>query len=157
MRVHELAKELGLSSKAVMDILAGLKVQTKSHSSSLDEATVERVRRQAKSKTVPQPAPAPSGPVRVAKTPTGERILGMRKIVLPPPPPPAPEPQPEAAAPAASVAPLQAPPPIEAPKAPPTAEPQVPSAPPAGKPKTPEEPRRVVVKPAESPTIARPS
>ena len=111
MRVHELAKDLGLSSKAVMDILAGLKVQIKSHSSSLDEATVERVRRQAKSKAAAQPAaPAPTGPVRVAKTPTGERILGMRKIVLPPPPPPAPEPQPQAAAPAASVAPVQAPP-----------------------------------------------
>jgi len=160
MRVHELAKELGLSSKAVMDILAGLKLQIKSHSSSLDEATVERVRRQAKSKAAPQPAaPAPTGPVRVAKTPTGERILGMRKIVLPPPPPPAPEPQPEAAAPAASVAPVQFPPPVETPKAPPLAEPAVPAAPPAPgvKPKAPEEPRRIMVKPAETPQIVRPT
>ena len=155
MRVHELAKELGLSSKAIMDILAGLKVQTKSHSSALDEATVERVRRQAKSKAAPHAAPVPTGPVRVAKTPTGERILGMRKIVLPPPP--APEPQPETVAPAASVAPVQAPPSPE-PKAPPSPEPgiqPVPSAAPA-KPKAPEEPRRVVVKPADTPPSVRP-
>jgi len=88
MRVHELARELGLSSKTVMDVLAGMKVHVKSHSSTLDEGTVERVRRQAKAKAAPQPAAPPPGPVRVAKTPTGERILGMRKIVLPPPPPP---------------------------------------------------------------------
>ncbi len=116
MRVHELAKELGVNSKVVMDALAGMKIQIKSHSSSLDEGTVERVRRQVKAKTAPQPAPAP-GPVRVAKTPTGERILGMRKIVLPPPPPPAPEPAiqepasiaPAAAAPAATETPRTAP------------------------------------------------
>jgi translation initiation factor IF-2 len=105
MRVHELARELGLSSKAVMDVLAGMKIQVKSHSSTLDEGTVERVRRQIKAKSAPQP-PAPTGPVRVAKTPTGERILGMRKIVLPPPPPPeAPVETPAAAAPQAPAAP----------------------------------------------------
>lgn len=165
MRVHELAKELGLPSKAVMDILAGLKVQVKSHSSSLDETTVERVRRAAKSKAAPEAAgPAPSGPVRVAKTPTGERILGMRKIVLPPPPPPAPQPQPEVAPPSASAAPVQAPSPVETPKAPP-AEPVVPIRP-AGepgpsaapvRPKAPEEPRKVAVKPPEAPQIVRPA
>src|SRR3990172_3718478 len=99
MRVHELAKELGLSSKTVMEMLAAMKVSVKSHSSSLDDATVERVRRQAKSKAQPAPA-APPAPVRVAKTPTGERILGMRKIV-PPPPPAVEEPLVETAEPAA--------------------------------------------------------
>jgi len=116
MRVHELAKELGVNSKVVMDALVSIKIQVKSHSSSLDEGTVERVRRQVKAKAAPQPAPPP-GPVRIAKTPTGERILGMRKIVLPPPPPPAPEPPaqapepigPAAAAPAATDAPRAAP------------------------------------------------
>ena len=146
MRVHELAKELGLSSKAVMDILAGLKIQIKSHSSSLDDTTVDRVRRAAKSKAAPQPsAPAATGPVRVAKTPTGERILGMRKIVLPPPPP---EPQPEVVAPEASAAPpAAAPPVIEVPKAPPAVEPTPPPPPPAApaKPKAPEETRKVIV------------
>ena len=145
MRVHELAKELGLSSKALMDLLASMKVQVKSHSSALDVGTVERVRRQVKSKAAPQPA-TPPGPVRIAKTPTGERILGMRKIVVPPPP--AAEPvveTPAAAAPAAA-------PPAALPEAPgpvpevprpeaPRPAPAEPLAPP--KPKPP-----IVVKPA---------
>ncbi len=97
MRVHELAKELGLSSKALLDLLAGLKIPVKSHSSTLDDAVIERLRREVKSKGKSAPvAPtlAPASPVRDAKTPSGERILGMRKIIPPPvveaPPIPAP-------------------------------------------------------------------
>src|SRR2546425_5091280 len=82
MRVHELAKELGVSSKTVMDLLASMKIPLKSHSSTLDEATVDRVRRHVKGRAEPKPEPA-----RVAPTPGGERILGMRKIIPPPPPP----------------------------------------------------------------------
>ncbi|HEU5298609.1 MAG TPA: translation initiation factor IF-2 [bacterium] len=141
MRVHELARDLGLSSKAVMDVLAGMKIQVKSHSSTLDDSTVDRVRRQIKAKAAPQP-PAPAGPVRVAKTPTGERILGMRKIVLPPPPPvEAPVESPAAAAPAAPAA--QAPaasPAVEAPKAEP--------APARLRPAVTEEPKRAAPAPA---------
>src|SRR2546425_9336897 len=83
MRVHELAKELGVSSKALMDLLASMKIQLKSHSSTLDEATVERVRRHVRGQAEPKSAE----PARVATTPSGERILGMRKIIPPPPPP----------------------------------------------------------------------
>src|SRR2546428_9963443 len=83
MRVHELAKELGVSSKGLMDLLASMKIQLKSHSSTLDEATVERVRRHVKGRAEPKSAE----PARVATTPSGERILGMRKIIPPPPPP----------------------------------------------------------------------
>src|SRR3989442_3154752 len=82
MRVHELAKELGMSSKTVRDLLASMKIPLRSHSSTLDEATVDRVRRHVKGRAEPKPEPA-----RVATTPSGERILGMRKIVPPPPPP----------------------------------------------------------------------
>src|SRR5439155_1610342 len=88
MRVHELAKELGVNTKVMMDLLASMKVQAKSHSSTLDEATVERVRRRVKGHVEAKPAE----PGRVATTPSGERILGMRKIVLPPPPPEPPAP-----------------------------------------------------------------
>ncbi len=98
MRVHELARELGLSTKALTDLLASMKVQVKSHSSSLDDATVERVRRHVKGQAEPKPVE----PARVAKTPSGERILGLRKITLPPAPEPVPEvemPAPAAAAP----------------------------------------------------------
>lgn len=80
MRVHELAKDLGLSSKALMDLMAKMKIPAKSHSSTLDDAAIERIRLQLKA-----PAKAvPAAPARIAKTPTGERILGMRKIVRPP-------------------------------------------------------------------------
>src|SRR5881397_713065 len=88
MRVHELAKELGVNTKVIMDLLASMKVQAKSHSSTLDEATVERVRRRVKGHVEAKPAE----PGRVATTPSGERILGMRKIVPPPPPPEPPAP-----------------------------------------------------------------
>src|SRR5712692_9067667 len=82
MRVHELAKDLGLSSKGMMDLLASMNVPVRSHSSTLDDATVERVRRRVKGQAEPKPAE----PSRVAKTASGERILGMRKITPPPPP-----------------------------------------------------------------------
>src|SRR5256884_4280675 len=88
MRVHELAKELGVNTKVIMDPWASRKVQAKSHSSTLDGATVERVRRRVKGHVEAKPAE----PGRVATTPSGERILGMRKIVPPPPPPEPPAP-----------------------------------------------------------------
>jgi len=83
MRVHELAKELGLSSKELMESLARLKVPVKSHSSSLDETTIRRVREEVAAKA----KPAPAAPRIDVKTPTGERILSIRKIAAPPPPP----------------------------------------------------------------------
>lgn len=155
MRVHELAKELGLSSKALMDLLAKMKVAAKSHSSSLDDATAERVRQQVKGAAKAQQSAAPAAPARIAKTPTGERILGMRKII----PPPAPEPQPELQAevqspepetagrvPAqAELAPAQAKaaPPVveEARKVVPKAEPEAPARPAARAPQAPAAPK----------------
>src|SRR5574337_644179 len=95
MRVHELAKDLGLSSKAMVDLLASMNIQVKSHSSTLDDGTVARVRRKVKGQAEPKPEPS-----RVAKTASGERILGMRKITPPPPPPePVPAQEPPASAP----------------------------------------------------------
>ncbi len=107
MRVYELAKDLGLTTKELMDTLAMLKVAVKSHSSTLTVAAEERVRthiaatRPAKGKkaSAPPVAPAPRPTATPAaslhpdaRTATGERILGIRKIVLPPP---APEPPPQ--------------------------------------------------------------
>ncbi len=100
MRAHELAKELGLTTKELMDTLATLKVAVKSHSSTLTVAAEERVRthiaatRPGRGKKAAAPAPTvtssrPPAPQRPdARTPTGEKILGVRKIVLPPPPAP---------------------------------------------------------------------
>jgi translation initiation factor IF-2 len=108
MRVYELAKELGLSAKEVMDVLGVLRIAVKSHSSSLSMASEERVRAHVAATRPKGKKASAAGPVAVAapvepqaqrpegKTPTGERILGVRKIVLPPapvvvetPPPPA--------------------------------------------------------------------
>lgn len=101
MRVYELAKELGLTTKELMDTLAMLKVAVKSHSSTMTVVAEERVRthiaatRPARGKKgAPAAPPAPPTPRAAtplrpdARTPTGERILGVRKIVLPPAPVP---------------------------------------------------------------------
>ncbi|HEY3249176.1 MAG TPA: translation initiation factor IF-2 [bacterium] len=150
MRVHELAKELGLSSKALMDTLAAMKVSVKSHSSSLDDVTVDRIRRQVKGKAQPAAA-APAAPSRVAKTPTGERILGMRKIV--PPPQPVEEP---AVAPAESEEAARAAP-VQTPAVPPAAESKPAVAPEPTKP-TPIKPAARPAQPTAPPgTAARPA
>ncbi|MDR7503235.1 MAG: translation initiation factor IF-2 N-terminal domain-containing protein, partial [Armatimonadota bacterium] len=90
MRVYELAKDLGIGTKELMELLGRMKVSVKSHSSSLDEATVRRVREHvaAHGTRMPETPPPPARPA--VTTPAGERILSIRKIT--PPPPPAPEP-----------------------------------------------------------------
>ena len=47
MRVHELAKELGMTNQEVVDLCGVLGVPVKSHSSSLNEAYSDMVRRRA--------------------------------------------------------------------------------------------------------------
>ncbi len=102
MRVYELARELGLTTKELMEVLGALKISVKSHSSSLPLGAEDRVRKHVAAtrpgkgkKAAGPPAPTPAPPTAPAKpeakTPTGERIIGMRKIVLPPAPEPAPE------------------------------------------------------------------
>ena len=46
MRVHELAKELGLENRALLDILAKKKVEVKNHMNSLEESVVSDLRRE---------------------------------------------------------------------------------------------------------------
>ena len=45
MRVHELAKEFGMSSKELLDRLRGMKIPAKSHASVLADAYVEKIRK----------------------------------------------------------------------------------------------------------------
>ena len=47
IRVHELAKELGMTNQEVVDLCGVLGVPVKSHSSSLNEAYADMVRRRA--------------------------------------------------------------------------------------------------------------
>src|SRR3990170_3212816 len=133
MRVHELAKDLGLSSKELIDLLARLKVSVKSHSSSLDESTVRRAREQVAARGGKAAAPAaPAAPPRAdVKTPTGERIISIRKIAAPPVEPPAEVPAVPAlrAAGTPETAPVEQPA-AGAPAAPAAAAPAAPKAPP---------------------------
>ncbi|MDO5044121.1 MAG: translation initiation factor IF-2 [Coriobacteriia bacterium] len=48
MRVHELAKEFGLSSKEMLEKLAELKIPAKNHASTLEEAYIDMVRSKLK-------------------------------------------------------------------------------------------------------------
>ncbi|ACZ30242.1 translation initiation factor IF-2 [Xylanimonas cellulosilytica DSM 15894] len=101
VRVHELAKELGVTSKALLDDLKAAGEFVRSASSTL-EAPVERmIREKHKSTAAPAPAAAPAAPARKAAAPAA-----------PTPARPAPAPQaatPEAPAPAAPAAPAPAP------------------------------------------------
>ena len=47
IRVHELAKELGLTNKEALDLCIDLGIGVKSHSSSIEDAQADRVRRKA--------------------------------------------------------------------------------------------------------------
>src|SRR5690606_18959229 len=47
IRVHELAKELGLTNKETLDLALDLGIGVKTHSSSIEDAQADRVRRKA--------------------------------------------------------------------------------------------------------------
>ncbi|MGH9016968.1 MAG: translation initiation factor IF-2 N-terminal domain-containing protein, partial [Acidimicrobiales bacterium] len=47
IRVYELARELGLTNKEALDLCVSLGIGVKSHSSSIEDAQADRVRRKA--------------------------------------------------------------------------------------------------------------
>ncbi|MCU1455364.1 MAG: infB, partial [Acidimicrobiales bacterium] len=47
IRVHELAKELGLTNKETLDLCGALGIGVKTHSSSIEDAQADRLRRKA--------------------------------------------------------------------------------------------------------------
>jgi len=66
IRVYELAKELGLTNKECLDICGSLHYGVKSHSSGLEEAQADRVRKRAKDEGLIRPQ-QPEVPKKVAK------------------------------------------------------------------------------------------
>ena len=80
IRVYELARELGVENAVVLDLANELKIGVKSHSSSIDDPSADRVRRLADSKGLrkepvveePEPEPAPPPP-EPAKVPAAEK------------------------------------------------------------------------------------
>jgi len=118
MRVYELAKELGLSSKELIERLAERKVFVKGHMSTVDEATVSQLRQAlARPKAAPKAPPAPKVPqpppspkVQAASVTT---VAEPRKPKVKPQPAPTQAPVTTAPAPAVEVA---APPVVSVPK-----------------------------------------
>lgn len=103
MRVHELAKELGLhSSKELLDQLTAMGIPVKNHMATLDADVVAKLRASFRK---PEPAPAAPAPV-----PAAAPVAAPAPVVAPAPPPaPAPAPVAEAAPEASKVILLKGP------------------------------------------------
>ena len=145
-RVYELAKDLGLSNKEMVDWLRAHEYDVKSHSSSLEDDQAQAVMERVSGERVPKPAapkPPSSGVVLRRKKadtlgPDGQP-LGDHHEAAPPPPPPAvvpqievappPEPPPPEIRPAAAVETPPPPPAVEAPPPEVAAEARVETAP----------------------------
>jgi len=118
VRVYELAKEMGIPNKDLLDRIRGLGLEVANHMSHLDAAEVDRIRRslsrerheslveerltdtviRRRSKAAPAPAPKPvAAPVAAAPAPAPAPVAPRREVVVAPPPvveakQPAPEP-----------------------------------------------------------------
>jgi translation initiation factor IF-2 len=92
-RVHEVAKELGLTSKEVLAHLERIGVPAKSHSSAIDESVADRLRAELSVEAGDGSAAVPEAPA-AAESPSPAPEA--------PPAPPEPEPPPEVAEPVAA-------------------------------------------------------
>src|SRR3954454_3033349 len=112
IRVYELARELGVENQVVLDLAEQLKIGVKSHSSSIDDPSADRVRRLADAEglrrdpIVEEPEPEPK-PDRRAQAKADAPLI----------PAPAPSPAPDTPAPVAD-GPAPAPVADDAPPAP---------------------------------------
>ena len=75
MRVSELAKELGKTSKEVLDILQKQGHEVKSHSSSLSDEQAQAVKK-AFAAPKPKAAPAPAAEGTAPAEPPKKKIVG---------------------------------------------------------------------------------
>jgi translation initiation factor IF-2 len=113
IRVHELAKELGLTNKEMLDLAAVLGIGVKSHSSGIEEAQADRARRRAERDGLIREV-QPEEPVAVKGK--GKKTAAEPEAVADAPTPAPEAPTPVAAAPAAVV---EAPAPVVAAPTPP--------------------------------------
>jgi len=104
IRVYELARELGVDNAVVVELSNELKIGVKSHSSSIDEPSADRVRRLADSRGLrkevvaepePEPAPAPEPAPVPAPEPLVASEPAPAPVVAEEPPAPTPPPMPE--------------------------------------------------------------
>ena len=76
IRVYELARELGLTNKETLDLCAALGIGVKSHSSSIEDAQADRVRRKAEREGLKrdvQPEEPKKAKKAAAKAPAAEK------------------------------------------------------------------------------------
>jgi translation initiation factor IF-2 len=127
MRVHELAKELGMTNKEMVDLTIAMGIDVKSHSSTLIEAQADRVRRRAakdgliRDQQPEEPAkPAKATKKAAAADKPAEQPAAAAAPASEAPAPAAeqPAPAPAPAAPAETVAPAAAAAPAAAPEVP---------------------------------------
>src|SRR3981081_551000 len=109
MRVHQLAKELGLASKDAVDMLTKLGVDVRNHASTIEDADAAKLRGLVKNGSSTPAAPTPSASAPAAPAPTATPPAAPRpQPVAAPEPKPAPTPAPAAQA-VAVAAPAEAP------------------------------------------------
>ena len=94
IRVYELAKELGLTNKEGLDLALSLGIGVKSHSSSIEDAQADRVRRKADAEGLRRPVqPEEPAPAKKAAKATNKAVPatasapGSRDAVEAPAPP----------------------------------------------------------------------
>ena len=80
IRVYELAKELGLTNKEGLELALSLGIGVKSHSSSIEDAQADRVRRKADAEGLRRPVqpeePAPAKKAAKKAAPAAKKAAG---------------------------------------------------------------------------------
>ncbi|MDH3293407.1 MAG: translation initiation factor IF-2 [Acidimicrobiia bacterium] len=82
VRVYELARELNLSNKEIIDLCGDLGIGVKSHSSSIVEAQADRVRRKAKREGLVKPPEETTASAEESVTEAPKQVVSTKK---PPP------------------------------------------------------------------------
>ncbi|MCZ7530688.1 MAG: translation initiation factor IF-2 N-terminal domain-containing protein [Acidimicrobiia bacterium] len=80
IRVYELARELGVENKVVLELSEELRIGVKSHSSSIEEPQADRVRRLADSKGLRR-EPEPEKKPAKKKAPAKKKVVSARSTI----------------------------------------------------------------------------
>jgi translation initiation factor IF-2 len=89
IRIHELAKELGMTNKETLDLSLDLGIGVKTHSSGIEEAQADRVRRRAERDGLTRPEqpeePKPAKPAKATKAAKTTKATKATKAASTPP------------------------------------------------------------------------
>jgi len=80
MRVHELAKEFGMTSKELLDRLQAMKIPAKNHASTLIEPYVDKIRKELRPEIAARQAIVEGEQVRLSYRPPG----GNKRVQIAP-------------------------------------------------------------------------